>query len=38
MISFRKVVYNTFGSGIYHKPYSVLNQNSKSFTINSLVF
>ena len=31
MISFRRVVYNTFGSGIYHKPYSVFKSKFQEF-------
>ena len=33
-----KMIYTIFGSGIYHKPHSILNQNLKSFTIKKLVF
>ena len=38
MISSHNMIYNMFGSGIYHKPCSVFQQNLKSFKIKTLVF
>ena len=31
MISSHKMIYNIFGSGIYHKPHSVLKSQSQEF-------
>ena len=38
MISYHKIIYNIFGSSIYHKPHSIFKSNSKSFTIETLVY
>ena len=38
MISSYKIIYIIFGSGIYHKPYSIFQQNIKNSTIKILVF
>ena len=38
IISVHKMIYTIFGSGIYHKPHSILNKNLNSFTIKKLYF
>ena len=38
IITAQNMIYNIFGSGICHNPHSILNLNTKSFTIKTLVF
>ena len=38
MIYYHKMIYNIFGSVIYHKHHSIFRKNLKSFTIKTLVF
>ena len=37
-ITAHKEIYNLFGSGIYHKPHSILKSKNISFTIETLVY
>ena len=38
IISAHKMIYNIFGSGIYHKPHSIFKSKSQFFTIEILVY
>ena len=38
IITARKSIYSLFGSGIYHKPHSILKSNHMDFTIGTLVY
>ena len=38
MISAHKMIYNIFGSGIYHKPHSIFKSKSQDFHKKTLVY